>query len=236
MSSGKLYMIPVPLGKFSSNNSHPPFVLEQIRSLKHFAVESLPGALRFLQWVGDCQPAHTISFYELHKRTPGHELMPMLKTLQAGHDLGVLSDAGCPGIADPGAALAELAHKNGIQVVPFVGPNSMILALMASGLNGQSFAFSGYLPMKKEEREQKIKELETSSRKNQRTELFMEAPQRNHALMSSLIAHLQANTQLCVACDINMEGEWIRSKSVANWKTQPNIPEKRPCIFLIQAQ
>lgn len=234
--TGTLHLIPVPLGKNPVNNSLPPAVLDRIRSLEHFAVESLPNALRFLQWVGDTQPTYAISFYELTKHTKAPELLDMLQVLKKGHDLGVLSDAGCPGIADPGAKLADLAQRNGIRVQPWVGPNSMLLALMGSGLDGQSFAFSGYLPVDAKERNKAISQLELSSFQLQRTELFMEAPHRNATLFEALVKQLKPNTRLCVACQLTLEDEWLKTKTVEEWRksASPDI-HKKPCIFLLKA-
>lgn len=236
MPKAKLYLIPVPLGKTSTNNSLPPAVLDIVRTLTHFAVESMPTTLKFMQWVGKTRPIHECTFYELNKRTPAHEKLELVQILKEGHDLGVMTDAGCPAIADPGSDLAKLAHEADIEVVPLVGPNSMTLALMASGLGGQSYAFSGYLAVNEKERSKQISLLEKSSREFQRTELFMEAPHRNLELYKSLIRHLSLGTKLCIACNISLENEWIKTRSVEEWKksAEPDI-NKKPCVFLLRS-
>lgn len=231
-----LYLIPVPLGKTPTNNSIPPAVLDIVRSLEHFAVETMPNALKFLQWVGNTQPIHVCNFYELNKRTHANELFDMLNVLKSGKSLGIMTDAGCPGIADPGAELARLAHDANIRVVPLVGPNSMTLALMGSGLGGQAYAFSGYLAVQEKDRNRQIKLLEQSSKEFNRTELFMEAPHRNEQLFKGLLKNLNDTTRLCVACNISLEDEWIKTHTISDWKKK-NIPEihKKPAVFLLKS-
>ncbi|MCX7188888.1 MAG: SAM-dependent methyltransferase, partial [Methylotenera sp.] len=160
----------------------------------------------------------------------------LLAPLLAGKDLGLMSDAGCPGVADPGAKLIELAHQKGIRVVPFVGPSSILLSLMASGLNGQQFAFLGYLPVDKTQRNQKLKEIEKRSLTHKETQLFIETPYRNQHMLEAIMSICQPNTRLCVACDISLTTELITSKTIAAWKKSP-LPDlhKRPTIFLLQA-
>jgi 16S rRNA (cytidine1402-2'-O)-methyltransferase len=231
-----LYLIPVPLGKTETNTSIPPGVLDIIRSLTHFAVESMPNTLRFMQWVGETKPMHECTFHELNKRTPPEEIMAIMNILKSGKSLGIMTDAGCPAIADPGADLAKLAQENGIRVIPLVGPNSMTLALMASGLGGQSYAFAGYLPIQEKERKQTILALQESSLVLNRTELFMEAPHRNLNLVESLKKSLNPNTRLCIACNITLPSEWIKTKRISEWKpTDYEHIQKQPCVFLIKA-
>lgn len=231
-----LYLIPVPLGKTESNTSIPPGVLDVIRELKYFAVESMPNTLRFMQWVGETKPVHECTFFELNKRTPLEEIMSMMNVLKKGESLGVMTDAGCPAIADPGADLAKLAQENGIRVVPLVGPNSMTLALMASGLGGQSYAFAGYLPIQDKERKQALVSIQESSMILNRTELFMEAPHRNISLVDTLVKTLNPSTRLCIACNITLPSEWIKTKRISEWKAADyEHIQKQPCVFLIKA-
>ena len=151
MSTGILYLIPTPLGKTAFNNSLPEHTLNIIRQINVFAVENIPSAVKFLKWVGDAVPEYKIDFYQLNKKTPEHEIFSLLNPLKSGRDMGVLSEAGAPGIADPGSLLVKMAHKNGIRVIPLIGPSSILLAMMASGFNGQSFSFNGYLPINQRE-------------------------------------------------------------------------------------
>jgi 16S rRNA (cytidine1402-2'-O)-methyltransferase len=231
-----LYLIPVPLGKTDANTSLAPGVLDIVRELRFFAVESMPNTLRFMQWVGETKPMHECTFFELNKRTPPEEIMAIMNVLKKGESLGIMTDAGCPAIADPGADLAKLAQENGIRVIPLVGPNSMTLALMASGLGGQSYAFAGYLPIQEKDRKQTLLTLQESSLVLNRTELFMEAPHRNISLVDSLRKTLNPNTKLCIACNITLPTEWIKTKRISEWKLSDyEHILKQPCVFLIKA-
>ncbi len=237
MSAGTLYMIPTTLGKTKSNNAIPEYTLEVIRRLDTFAVENIQSAVKFLQWVGGTVPEFKIDFYQLNKKTPEHEIFSFLKPLKSGKDMGVLSEAGAPGIADPGSILVKMAHKNGIRVVPLIGPSSIFLALMASGFNGQSFSFHGYLPIDAKGRKQAIIQLEGESRRHDRTQIFMEAPYRNNEIVKSILESCRPETKLCIATDITLENEFIVSKEIGDWK-KSKLPDlhKRPTIFILYAK
>ncbi len=237
MSAGTLYMIPTTLGKTPSNNSLPDHTLEIIRKLDVFAVENIQSAVKFLQWVGDTKPEYNIDFYQLNKKTPEQEVYSFLKPLKSGRDMGVLSEAGAPGIADPGSILVKMAHKNGIRVVPLIGPSSILLAMMASGFNGQSFSFHGYLPIDAKGRKQALIQLEGESRRHDRTQIFMEAPYRNNEMLKSILDTCRPETKLCIATDITLESESIVSKEIGEWKKR-NLPNlhKRPTIFILYAK
>jgi 16S rRNA (cytidine1402-2'-O)-methyltransferase len=233
---GKLYLIPTPLGRNARNTGIPDDTLEVIRSIRHFAVENLRNAVSFLKFSNHPLQEFEITFHQLDKHTPPAEALGYLKTLREGHDLGVMSDAGCPGIADPGALLAGLAHQQGLTVIPLVGPSSVFLALMASGLNGQKFAFHGYLPIEKSKRRSTLAELEKRSSRYRETQIFMEAPYRNTELFKDLIETCSDSTLVSVACNLTMPDEYISTRSVAGWKSgkAPDI-EKKPAIFLVHA-
>ena len=230
-------MIPTTLGKTASNNSLPEHTLEVIRQLDVFAVENIQTAVKFLQWVGDTAPEYKIDFFQLNKKTPVHEIFSFLKPLRAGRDMGVLSEAGAPGIADPGSILVKMAHKNGIRVVPLIGPSSILLAMMGSGFNGQSFSFHGYLPIDLKGKKQALIQLEGESRRHDRTQIFMEAPYRNNEMLKSILESCRPETRLCVATDITLDSEYIKSKVIGDWKKK-TLPElhKRPTIFILYAK
>ena len=174
-----------------------------------------------------------LTFFELNQHTNLNEISSFLEPLRQGHDMGIISEAGCPAIADPGADVVALAQKEGIRVVPLVGPSSIFLSLMASGFNGQSFAFHGYLPIEKKQRSEKLKQLERRVYGEQQTQIFIETPYRNNQLVLELIQTLQPNTKLCIAVDITAPTESIKTKTLAQWKKQLPELHKRPCIFLI---
>ena len=236
MSAGTLYLIPVPLGHVAAEASLPAPVLEQTRRLTHFVVENAKSARAFLKAVGTEQPLQSLQLAELNEHTRNEALTGLLAPLLAGHDLGLLSEAGCPAVADPGANLVALAQSEGIRVVPLIGPSSLLLALMASGLNGQRFAFQGYLPAKEADRIKALRELEAESRKRGQTQIFIETPYRNRQLFDSILQHCQPATRLCVATDLSLPGESIRTLPVGHWKkeTPPDF-ERRPTVFLLLA-
>ncbi|MEX0610169.1 MAG: SAM-dependent methyltransferase [Balneolaceae bacterium] len=231
---GTLYLIPTTLGKTPENNTLPEYTLSVLRKLDALVVENMQSAVKFLQWVGDTIPEYEIDFYHLNKHTPDHEIFSFMKPLKAGKDVGVISEAGVPAVADPGAKLVKMAHQNNIKVVPLVGPSSILLALMAAGFNGQEFAFHGYLPIDQNKRKQMISQLDGESRRHDRTQIFMEAPYRNNELLKDIISTCPAETRVCVAVDITLPEEEIISKPVSEWKSSP-LPNlhKRPAIFLI---
>lgn len=232
---GTLYLVPNTLGHTPFNNTIPEHVLEIVRSLQILIVENIQTARKYLQWIGNTVPEYEIIFYELNRHTQSEDIIDYLNPLKDGQDVGIISEAGCPGVADPGSIVVKMAHNQGFRVVPLVGPNSILLALMASGFNGQSFTFWGYLPISKQDRKKKIKELENISTYQNQTQIFMEAPHRNQELLADLLQHCDENTYLCTATDITLPTESIISASVAKWKKMSALPdlEKRPTIFLL---
>jgi 16S rRNA (cytidine1402-2'-O)-methyltransferase len=233
---GTLYLIPVTLGDDNISKVLPADVLSVAQQLETFVVESEKSARHFLSTIKTIKPVRELTLNLLNEHTEDKDVAALLAPLLAGQDLGLMSDAGCPGIADPGAKLVEIAHQKGIRVVPFVGPSSIVLSLMASGLNGQQFAFLGYLPIDKSLRNQKLKEIEKRSLSHKETQLFIETPYRNQHMLEAILNVCQPNTRLCVACDISLSTEMISTKSVANWKKNP-LPDlhKRPTVFLLLA-
>ena len=236
MTHGTLYLIPVPLGHVAPEASLPAPVLERIHHLTHFVVENAKAARAFLKAAGTEQPLQVLQLEELNEHTRPVALDRLLAPLRAGHDLGLLSEAGCPAVADPGANLVALAQSEGIRVVPLIGPSSLLLALMASGLNGQRFAFLGYLPAKDAERAKALRELEVESKKRWQTQIFIETPYRNRQLFDSILQTCQPGTRMAVATDLTLSGESVRTLTVGQWKkeTPPEI-ERRPTVFLLLA-
>lgn len=233
---GTLYLIPCTLGDTPAEQVLPQHVIGVARKLQYFVVEQPKTARQFLSALKPEQPIQTLHFSILNEHTVPGELAGLLAPLLAGQDVGIISEAGCPGIADPGADLVNLAHRHDIRVVPLVGPSSILLALMASGLNGQCFAFHGYLPIENAERKTAIQALEAESARRRQTQLFIETPYRNEKMFGALLAHCRPQTLLCVATDITLPGEQIRTRSIAQWKLQP-APQlnKRPSLFLLLA-
>jgi 16S rRNA (cytidine1402-2'-O)-methyltransferase len=236
MMSGTLYLIPVTLGDDNVAPVLPEYVLNITRQLGTFVVENEKTARRFLSVIKTQKPVRELELLTLNEHTQEKELPGLLKPLLAGQDIGVMSEAGCPGIADPGAKLVELAHRKGIRVMPLVGPSSILLALMASGLNGQSFRFLGYIPADKAARIQRLKEIEMTSAKQHETQLFIETPYRNQHLLEDILAHCQAHTRLSLACNISLADELILTKTVAEWK-RSELPDlhKKPTVFSLLA-
>lgn len=225
--AGILYAIPTPLGGPAAE-ALPASALVIVRSLRDFVVENAKTARAFLKEVG--MPC---AIQELDISILEANVLKHIKKLQASHSIGLLSEAGCPAIADPGASLVEAAHRKGIHVVPLVGPSSIVLALMASGLEGQRFAFCGYLPREPEERKRRIKELEARSRRERETQIFIETPYRNDALLASLLEVLSEKTLLCVATDLTLSTEKIQTQSVSHWRGAHHTIGKRPTVFLL---
>ncbi|MFM2396102.1 MAG: hypothetical protein RLZZ434_684 [Pseudomonadota bacterium] len=233
---GTLYLIPVTLGDDMVQHVIPDYVLNVARNLETFVVESEKSARHFLSTIKTLKPVRELNLHLLNEHTDMKVLPDLLAPLLAGHNVGLMSDAGCPAVADPGAQLVQLAHKKGIRVVPMVGPSSILLSLMASGLNGQQFAFLGYLPVEKLQRNQKLKEIEKRSASHKETQLFIETPYRNQAMLDAILQTCHAQTQLCIACDVSLDSEMIVTKSIASWKTSAPIDiHKRPCLFLMLA-
>jgi 16S rRNA (cytidine1402-2'-O)-methyltransferase len=234
--TGTLFLIPVPLGPTAPAESLPANVLAAIRPLQHFVVEQAKTARAFLKAAGTEKPLQELQIEELNEHTRTEALDRLLAPLRTGHDIGLLSEAGCPAIADPGADLVALAQKENIRVVPLIGPSSLLLALMASGLNGQRFAFQGYLPAKDAERTKALRELESESRKRRQTQLFIETPYRNRAMFDAILQACQPSTRLTVATDLTLPGEKVLTRSIQQWKKQtPPEIERRPTVFLLLA-
>ncbi len=230
--TGKLYLLPNLLGEGDPNELLPTNVLLIIKQLRFFIVEDIRTARRFLSKVGMGVSIDTLTFYTLNEHTTAKELVNYLDPLKDA-DIGILSDAGVPGVADPGADIVRIAHKNEVKVVPLVGPSSILMAVMASGLNGQSFAFNGYLPIKRPERINKIKFFEKRAITENQTQLFIETPYRNNSLLEDIVNTCLPTTMIGIAADISLETEFIQTKTAENWKK--NMPElhKRPAIFMI---
>lgn len=229
---GTLYLIPAPLGD-EGMAAIPAQVLAVANKLTHFLVENEKTARRYLKKMGYEHSLDELTLYRLDKRTNDDERMEYLLPLLNGTDMGLISEAGLPCIADPGAVMAQMAQENKIRVVPLSGPSSIILALVASGMDGQSFAFNGYLPIKNPQRKAQIQSLERLSKRQ--TQIFMETPFRNNQLLQDLLNTCNPNTRLCVACDITLPSETIITQTIAQWKQRKYDFHKRPAIFLLQA-
>jgi 16S rRNA (cytidine1402-2'-O)-methyltransferase len=229
-----LYLIPVTLGDDNIAAALPPAVVSITQSLEVFIVENEKTARHFLGVIKNHKPVRDLTLLTLNEHTEARELPALLAPLLAGKDVGLMSEAGCPGIADPGAQLVAMAHRKKIRVVPLVGPSSILLAVMASGFNGQRFTFLGYLPAEKAQRIQKLKEIEQVSRKHNETQIFIETPYRNQHLLVDMVANCNPDTRLCVACNLNMDDETIMSMTIAEWK-KSELPDlhKRPTVFLL---
>ncbi len=234
-NQGKLYLIPTPLGD-DAVHTLPAYVIQTLHRLDYFIVERAKTARRFIKSTEPERPINVLTVFELNKYDPADGIARFLEPAAQGHDIGVLSEAGCPGVADPGALVVQEAHRRGIEVVPMVGPSSLLLGLMASGMNGQSFTFHGYLPHKPNELSSKLKQLELLSQRHQQTQLFIETPYRNNNLLEMMIKTLSPNTQFAVAVDISLPTETIISLPIHQWKKQ-KLPDfhKRPAIFLLYA-
>lgn len=232
---GKLYLIPSPLGENDPAEVIPAPVLEKLRDIRVFVVEELRTARRYLSRAGLKGHIEELEFHVLNEHTPASEVEAMATLFEDGRDVGLITEAGLPAVADPGSVLVALCHRRGIRVVPFVGPSSLMMALMASGLNGQSFAFQGYLPAKTDERRSAIKALEKQSAAHHQTQIFIETPYRNDAMMEDLLRICAPGTRLCIAANITMPDETILTRTVAEWRKNPITLGKRPCVFLILA-
>ena len=229
-----LYLIPVTLGDTPIETVLPPYNKSIVAHLTYFAVENVRSARRFLKKICPEIDIDSLTFYELSEHTDVKDISECLVPLKKGHSMGVISEAGCPAVADPGSDLVSLAHKSELKVVPLAGPSSIIMALMASGFSGQNFAFNGYLPAKSNEREARIRQLENRCYKEKQTQVFIETPYRNEQMFESLIKTCRAETLLCIASNITCENECIATKTVFQWKksAKPNL-HKIPTIFLI---
>jgi len=229
-------MVPVTLGDDNLSYVIPADVIKLIQSLEHFVVENEKSARRFLGSVKTNKPVRELNFQLLNEHSAEKDLPALIAPLLAGHDVGMLSEAGCPGVADPGATLTALAHRKGIKVAPLVGPSSILLSLMASGFNGQQFTFLGYLPSDKAARINKLKDIEKQSQRLNETQIFIETPYRNQHMLEDILASCGANTKLCIARNVSLETEFVVSKTIAEWK-KSELPDlhKQPTVFLLLA-
>lgn len=236
MSKGRLFLIPNRLGEQPPLEVLPLSIRKKITEISHYIVENEKVARAFIKKIVPSKNQNKLELMLLNKFTQDIELPEFLKPCHEGIDIGIITDAGCPGIADPGAKVVALAHRQNIRVVPLVGPSSILLALMASGLNGQSFAFQGYLPIDKNECKKAIRHLEKQSLQNEQSQIFIETPYRNEQLFDTFVQTLRPSTQLCIGVDLTLSTEYISTKPVAEWKHQKPDMHKRPAIFIFQAE
>lgn len=232
---GKLFLIPAPLGDNEPSEVIPAPVLESLHGFRTFVVEEIRTARRYLSKAGLKGHIGELEFNELNEHTDQATVESYLRLFDEGNDVALISEAGLPAVADPGAQLVALAHRHGIEVVPAVGPSSLMLALMASGLNGQSFAFCGYIPAKTEERRSRLRTLEKVSGQLKQTQILIETPYRNDSLFGDILSVCGSSTKVCVAANITMPDAFIRTKKVSEWKKEGLVIGKRPCVFLILA-
>ncbi|MBP5677061.1 MAG: SAM-dependent methyltransferase [Bacteroidales bacterium] len=235
MNKGRLILFPVPIGADDIEFSLPAANMELLTTCHTFIVEELRTARRFLKKAGYPYPIDETQFFELNEHTTHEEISNYLDAIEKGDNIGLLSEAGLPCVADPGAMITKIAQRRGIEIVPLVGPSSLMLALMASGFNGQSFAFVGYLPVDKSRRASTIKHLEERLHREHQTQIFIEAPYRNNQMLEALSTVLQPNTMICVACDLTLPTQYIRSLSAAKWQKERTKVDlhKRNTVFLI---
>ena len=234
MKKGRLYLIPTPLGDCPVGEVIPEGVLRTACSLRTFVVEELRSARRVLSRYGLRGHIEELELHELNEHSSAEDARALLELFTRG-DVGLLSEAGLPAVADPGAALVELCHMEGIEIVPLAGPSSLMMALMASGLNGQSFAFCGYIPAKAEQRKAALRSLEKQSRALSQSQIIIETPYRNDALLADMLQTLSPGTLICIAADISLPTQTIRTESVESWRRHPISIGKRPCVFIILA-
>ncbi len=228
-----LYLIPNLLGETPVEQVLPAYNHEIIMGIRHFIVEDVRTARRFLKQVDRSIDIDQLTFYTLNKHTKPDEISGMLKPLEEGNPMGVISEAGCPAVADPGADVVAIAQRKGLQVVPLVGPSSIILAVMGSGFNGQSFAFNGYLPIEPDDRIKTLKKLEQRAYTENQTQLFIETPYRNAKMMADILKACRPQTHLCIAAGLTTQDEYIKTRTVKEWVGKLPALEKIPCIFLI---
>lgn len=230
---GKLYLIPTTMGDCDPMDVLPQTVKRTIDFIDHYIVENDKTARKSIKEVNPDKKQSELVLFTLNKRTEVKEHLDFIKPLLEGKNMGLMSEAGCPGVADPGAVIVKLAHEKGIQVVPLVGPSSILLAMMASGMNGQSFTFHGYLPIEKDEKKASFKSLERISFEQNQSQIFIETPYRNNKLLEDLLQTLNPETHLCIATDITLPTEYIKTKKIAAWKKETIDLHKRPTIFII---
>ena len=234
-NKGKLFLIPSPLGDNDPSEVIPAPVLKSLEGFRTFVVEEIRTARRYLSRAGLKGHIGELEFFELNEHTDQATIEGYLKLFEGGNDVALISEAGLPAVADPGAQLVALAHRHGIEVIPAVGPSSLMLALMASGLNGQSFAFCGYIPAKTEERRSRLRTLEKVSAQLKQTQILIETPYRNDSLFADILAVCGTSTRVCVAANITMPDAYIKTMKVSEWKKAGLTIGKRPCVFLILA-
>ena len=230
---GRLFLIPSPLGDNDPAEVIPAGVLSMLPSISTYVVEAVRTARRYLSAAGLKGHVQDLEFHELNEHTTPEEVEALMKLFDDGRDVGLITEAGLPAVADPGAQLVRLCHRYGVEVVPMSGPSSLMLALMASGLNGQSFAFLGYLPAKTEERRQALRSIEKHSSTARQTKIFIETPYRNDSLLADILSVCKADTEVCIAANITMPDAFIRTKTAGEWKKSVPTIGKRPCVFLI---
>lgn len=234
--NGKLYLIPSPLGENEVSSVIPAAVLDLLPTLNCFVVEEVRTARRYLSRAGLKGHIEELEFHLLNEHSTPADVEALAGLFADGRNVGLISEAGLPAVADPGALLVALCHRRGITVVPLVGPSSLMLALMASGLNGQSFAFCGYLPAKSDQRRTAIKNIEKTSSQHNQSQIFIETPYRNDSMLADLLACCQGSTRLCIAADITTDDEYIRTLSISEWKKEKIEIGKRPCVFILLAK
>ena len=228
-----LYLIPVTLGDTTIERVLPSYNKEVIQGIRHFIVEDIRSARRFLKKVDSSMDIDALTFYPLNKHTPMEAVASYLQPLQKGEPMGVISEAGCPAVADPGADVVAIAQQKGLKGVPLVGPSSILLSVMGSGFNGQSFAFNGYLPIEPPERAKKLKLLEQRVYTEHQTQLFIETPYRNNKMLEDILHNCRPQTKLCIAANVTCEDEYICTRTIKEWKGKLPDLNKIPCIFLL---
>lgn len=232
--TGKLYLIPTGLGDNAPLEVLPISVKKIIEHIDTYIVENEKAARKFIKTISSGKSQASLNLFSLNKFTDPLEIPSFLEECLAGNSIGLLSDAGCPGVADPGAEVVKIAHQKHIQVIPLVGPSSILLAMMSSGMNGQNFAFNGYLPIDKADRKSKLKQLEKRSFDEQQSQLFIETPYRNNSILEDLSTVLHPETRICVACDLTLPSEYIKTQTAKDWKLSKMDFHKRPALFIIQ--
>jgi 16S rRNA (cytidine1402-2'-O)-methyltransferase len=232
---GKLYLIPSPLGEGDPREVLGGGVFDAIANIRTFVVEEIRTARRFLSAAGLKGRIDSLEFYELNEHTSAADAAGYVALMESGQDVGLISEAGLPAVADPGGILVAAAHENGIEVVPLVGPSSLMMALMSSGMNGQSFAFTGYLPVKPAERRARLLELEKLARRTGQTQIIIETPYRNDALLADMLQTLSPSSRICIAADITLGDAFIRTRTVERWRKDVPAIGKRPCVFVLSA-
>jgi 16S rRNA (cytidine1402-2'-O)-methyltransferase len=235
VNKGRLFLIPNLIAEHTEHEVLPPRLRNVLPGIHHFLAEDIRAARRYLSLLKIYPSIEALHFSVLDKNTRQEQIQELLSPVLEGYNLGIISESGCPGIADPGALAVEFAHRNAIQVIPLVGPSSIILALMASGLNGQQFSFHGYLPIESKEFSKALRQLEQESKDKKQTQIFIETPYRNNSLFQNLLKNLKTTTQLCVAIDLSGATENILTWTVADWKRQTVEWPKKPAVFLFLA-